>query len=81
MAWQVSPLGSAVDSELARIDPRSGRVGATLRLGAQFQQAMAVGRALWVAVSTMAGEEVLRLTPATLRVTGRWHVGNGAGQP
>ena len=81
MAWQVSPLGSAVHSELARIAPRSGRVEATLRLGAQFQQALAVGGALWVAISTMAGEEVLRLIPATLEVTGRWQVGTGAGQP
>jgi hypothetical protein len=81
VAWQVSPLGEAVRSELARIDPASGRIEATLRLGAQFQQAIAVGRALWVATSAMAGDEVLRLTPGTLRVTGRWHVGTGAGQP
>jgi hypothetical protein len=81
VAWQVSPPGGAVASELARIDPASGRVEATRRLGAAFEQAVAAAGALWVAISTMASEEVLRLSPATLRPTGWWHVGSGGGQP
>ncbi len=81
VAWQVSPLGSSVRSELARFDPASGRIEATRRLGGAFQQAIAAGGPLWVAISTGDGEEVLRLSPATLRVTGMWHVGSGGGQP
>ena len=81
VAWQVSPLGSTVRSDLARIDPATGRVEAARRLGAQFQQAIAAGGALWVAISTASGEEVLRLSPATLRPTGQWRLGSGRGQP
>jgi hypothetical protein len=80
VAWQVSPLGSARISELARIDPTSGRVEATRRLGAEFLQAMAAGGALWVAVSTVAGDDVLRLSPATLRLTGQWRIGASGGE-
>jgi len=52
-----------------------------VRLGAEFQQATAAAGALWVAMSAPAGEEVLRLNPDTLRLTRRWHLGTGGGQP
>ena len=80
VAWQVSPPGSTVRSELARVDPASGQVEAARPLGAAFGQAIAVGRALWVMTWTMTGEKLLRLSPETLRLTGRWRVGRGGGQ-
>jgi hypothetical protein len=81
VAWQVSPPGRAVRSELARIDPASGHVEAVRRLGAAFGQATAAGGALWVVTWKMTGEDVLRLSPETLRLTGRWRAGRGGGQP
>jgi hypothetical protein len=81
VAWQVSPPGSAVRSELARVDPASGRVEATRRLGAAFGQAAAAAGALWVATSTMTGETLLRLNPDTLKLTGSWRAGSGGDHP
>jgi hypothetical protein len=80
VAWQVSPPGSTVRSELARVDPASGQVEAARPLGAAFGQAIAAGGALWVMTWTMTGETLLRLSPETLRPTGRWRAGRGGGQ-
>ena len=80
LAWQVSPPGSTVRSELARVDPASGQVEAARPLGAAFGQAIAAGGALWVVTWTMTGEKLLRLSPETLRLTGRWRAGRGGGQ-
>jgi hypothetical protein len=80
VAWQVSRPGSVVRSELARVDAASGRVEAARRLGAAFEQAVWAAGALWVAASTPAAETLLRLNPDTLKLTGRWQVGTGAGQ-
>lgn len=80
VAWQVSPPGSTVRSELARVDPASGHVEAARPLGAAFGQAIAAGGALWVMTWTMTGEKLLRLSPETLRLTGRWRAGRGGGQ-
>jgi DNA-binding beta-propeller fold protein YncE len=83
VAWQVSRPGSAVRSELARIDAASGRVEAARYLGAAFEQAVLAAGALWVATvtgSTPAAQVLLRLNPDTLEVTGRWRVGTGGWQ-
>ena len=81
VAWQVSPPGSAVRSELARVDPASGRVEAARPLGAAFGQAVAAAGALWVTTSAMTGETLLRLNPDTLKLTGSWRAGSGGGPP
>lgn len=84
VAWQVSRPGSVVRSELARVDEASGRVEAARRLGAAFEQAVSAAGALWVAASTgstPAAQTLLRLNPDTLKLTGRWRVGTGGGQP
>jgi hypothetical protein len=81
VAWQVSPPGSVVRSELARVDPASGRVEAARRLGAAFGQAVAAAGALWVATSALTGETLLRLNPDTLALTGSWRAGSGGGRP
>lgn len=81
VAWQVSPSGGVVRSELARVDPASGRVEATRRLGAAFGQAVAAAGALWVATSAVTGETLLRLNPDTLALTGSWRAGSGGGHP
>lgn len=80
VAWQVSPPGNAVRSELARVDATTGQIEATRRLGAGFGQAVAAAGALWVAASTMTSETLLRLNPSTLRLTGRWRVAATRGQ-
>jgi hypothetical protein len=81
VAWQVSPPGSAVRSELARVDPASGRAEASRRLGAAFGQAIAAAGALWVATSARTGQTLLRLNPDTLALTGSWPAGSGGGHP
>jgi len=81
VAWQVSPPGSVVRSELARVDPASGRVQAARRLGAAFGQAVAAAGALWVATSATTGETLLRLNPDTLALTGSWRAGSAGGHP
>jgi hypothetical protein len=83
VAWQVSRPGSAVRSELARVDEASGRIEAARRLDAAFEQAVSAAGALWVAASTgsaPAAQTLLRLNPDTLKLTGRWRVGTGGGQ-
>jgi hypothetical protein len=84
VAWQVSRPGGVVRSELARVDEASGRVEAARRIGAAFEQAVSAAGALWVAASTgstPAAQTLLRLNPDTLKLTGRWRVGTGGGQP
>jgi hypothetical protein len=80
VAWQVSRPGSTVRSELARVDPATGQVEAARPLGAAFGQAIGAGAALWVMTWTMTGEKLLRLSPETLGLTGRWRIGRGGGQ-
>jgi hypothetical protein len=84
VAWQTSPPASAgVRSELARIDAATGRIQATQRFSAYVLQALEAAGSLWVAAwggSMPATETLVRLNPATLRVTGSWHIGTG-GQP
>ena len=85
LAWQVSPLGSVELSELARVDPATGRIEASRRLGAAFDQAIAAGGSLWVATSlttssaSSSKQGLLRLNPHTLVVTGRWSDLGGGG--
>lgn len=78
VAWQVSPAGGVVRSELARVDPASGRIEAARPLGAAFGQAVSAGGALWVAVTAPPEAALLRLSPPTLKLTGRWRI---AGTP
>lgn len=81
VAWQVPPLGDGPISELARVNSTTGRIEATRRLGAAFDQAVAVGDSLYVGISTTSskpGEALLRLNARNLVVTRRWsHLGEG----
>jgi hypothetical protein len=85
VAWQASTPGSAaVRSELARIDPATGRIEAAQQFRGLVGQALESASALWAAAwtgSTPATETLLRLNPTTLQVTGRWHIGTGGGPP
>jgi len=54
--------------------------GATRNTAAPSAQAVATAGALWVAVSTMTSETLLRLNPGTLRLTRRWRVAAPSGQ-
>jgi hypothetical protein len=75
VASQVSPLGGFPFSELARVNSTTGRIAATRRLGAAFDQAVVTGGSLYVGVSTPSskpGEALLRLNARTLEVTRRW---------
>ena len=74
VAWQVSPAGGVVRSELARVDPASGRIETARPLGAAFGQAVSAGGALWVAVTAPPEVTLLRLSPQTLKLTGRWRI-------
>ncbi len=82
VAWQVSRLGDPPISELARVNSTTGRIEATRRLGAAFDQAVAVGGSLYVGISTTSskpGEALLRLNARTLVVTRRWSDLEGGG--
>ena len=48
--------------------------------GAGFDQPLEAAGSLWVTTSAAAGEELLRLDPQTLQVTGRWPLGGLANQ-
>jgi len=75
VAWQVSSLGGFPVSELSRVNSTTGRIEATRRLGATFDQAVAAGGSLYVGISTPSsrpGEALLRLNARTLAVTRRW---------
>ena len=77
--WQVSPPGStAVRSELTRVDMATGKIQAIQRFSAAIDQVLPASGSLWVATSTTSvpgAEELLRLNPDTLQVTGRWPLG------
>ncbi len=65
-------------SYLYLIDPVTGRVAATTRLGATtFDDAVQAWGELWVTVSDPEGKMLLRLDPATLKETRRWALGGG----
>ena len=80
VAWQVSPPGSTVRSELARVDPASGQVEAARPLGAAFGQAIAAGGRAMGDDLDDDRRKLLRLNPESLRLTGRWRAGRGGGQ-
>ncbi len=80
VAWQVSPAGGVARSELARVDPASGRIEAARPLGAAFAQAISAGGALWVSVSGARDETLLRLSPQTLKLTGRRRIASTPSQ-
>jgi len=76
LAWQVSPLGKPSPRwELARVNPVTGAVEASMQLTGVFEQAVEASGALWAAYS----DGLARLTPGTLKVTGRWQI-SGLGQ-
>jgi len=68
LAWQV-PGGAGW--RIARIAPATGRAEVTAALPAALDQLVAAAGALWAAVSGPSGQQVLRLDPRTLAVTGR----------
>lgn len=81
VAWQLAPLASGGQSELARVDEASGQVLAARLLGpVNFDQALSAGGSLWVATSSGTGETLLRLNPRTLAVIDRRWIGGGGAQ-
>lgn len=70
VSWDVTSYGHATRDVLARIDPASGRITASV-LTDGFGQALAAGGSLWVTT----GAEVLRLKPATLAVISEVRLG------
>jgi hypothetical protein len=82
VTWQLSrPASGDVRTELARIDPVTGRIEATQRLGGTYLQGLSASGFLWLTTSTTAGEFLLRLNPQTLQVILRRQLGPGnAGQ-
>lgn len=81
VTWQVSAPGSVVRSELARVDPVTGRAEAQRRIGAAVGGVLQAAGSLWAV--TVAGEApqtdvLLRLSPGTLTVVGRWRIGTGS---
>ena len=79
MAQEVTPRADAakeVIDELMRVDPVSGRVLATRRLGSEFGQALIAARELWVITYSFSGPRrasywVLGLDPHSLAVRSR----------
>ncbi|HLK78432.1 MAG TPA: hypothetical protein VKU77_32885 [Streptosporangiaceae bacterium] len=70
VSWDVTSYGRATSDVLARIDPPSGTITASV-LTDGFGQAVAAGGSLWVTT----GSEVLRLNPVTLAVISRVRLG------
>ena len=70
VSWDVTSHGRATSDVLARIDPPSGKITASVLTGG-FGQALAADESLWVTT----GSEVLRLNPATLTVISRVRLG------
>jgi hypothetical protein len=70
VSWDATSHGHATSDVLARIDPASGRITASV-LTDGFGQALAADGSLWVTT----GSEVLRLKPATLAVISRVRLG------
>lgn len=70
VSWDVTSQGRATSDVLARIDPASGKITASV-LTDGFGQALAADGSLWVTT----GSEVLRLKPATLAVISRVRLG------
>lgn len=71
-SWDVAPPGASAPQEvLARLDPRTGTVGARNAFSPGLLGApLFADGALWVTDSGPLGEFLLRLDPATLMVTG-----------
>ena len=81
VAWQLAPLASGGQTELARVDEASGQILAARSLGpVNFDQALSAGGSLWVATSSRTGETLLRLDPRTLAVIHRRWIGAGGAQ-
>jgi hypothetical protein len=70
VSWDVTSYGHTTSDVLARIDPASGKITASV-LTDGFGQAVAADGSLWVTT----GSEVLRLKPATLAVISRMPLG------
>jgi hypothetical protein len=70
VSWDVTSYGHATSDVLARIDPASGRITASV-LTDGFGQALAADGSLWVTT----GSEVLRLKPVTLAVISQVRLG------
>lgn len=70
VSWDVTSHGGPTSDVLARIDPPSGKITASV-LTDGFGQAVAADGSLWVTT----GSELLRLKPATLAVISRVRLG------
>jgi hypothetical protein len=68
---QVTRPGAQVLSELMRVDRDSGQVGAVRRLGSAFDQALLVGRVLWITTTRGRTSWLWRLDTGSLRVWSR----------
>lgn len=71
VSWDVTSHGRATSDVLARIDPPSGKITASVLVDG-FGQALAADGSLWVTT----GSEVLRLKPGTLAVISRLRLGH-----
>lgn len=84
VAWQTSRPGAAdVRSELARIDPATGKVVARQPFVGFVNQVLEAHGSLWAATqtgSTPARQTLAKLNLATLQVARRWLIGTG-GEP
>ena len=72
LSWDMPPASAGLPRmALARIDPRTGQIGATNTFSRGILGApLFAGGSLWVTDSAPLGELLLRLNPATLMVTG-----------
>jgi hypothetical protein len=83
VSWESSPPGrAAVRSELARVDAASGRVEASQHFTGFVGQVLEARGSLWVVTETGSmptAETLVRLNPATLRLSTQQHIGTGGG--
>ncbi len=80
VAWQVNPVSARVPRfELARADQAAGEVEAARRLSPGDPGApLAADGWLWVTISTAGSERLLRMSPASLAVTGDIDIGGSS---
>ena len=80
LTWQINP-NAISPTVLERVDQATGAIEATHRFGPGYLGApLAAAGWLWVAISTVAGESLLRMNPASLAVTQNLRVGSDSSQ-
>lgn len=74
VTWTTSS-GSTQASDVARVEPTTGRIEAITQLGGSFDQAVQASGSLWATTVSAAGVMLNRLDPQTLTLTGQWPLG------